>query len=70
MSIIGGKNFKSDKFKELGLKEMRFHDLRHFSLTLLIRAAHSTFNIYGHALMEEERKATELIGNLFNKTDK
>lgn len=71
---------KSKKFKTLGLKEIRFHDLRHSSLTFLSsqgmrakavqeRAGHAkigtTFDIYGHVLEKEENEAAEHVGKIF-----
>lgn len=75
---------KSDDFKTLGLEVIRFHDLRHSSLTYLSsrglrlkavqeRAGHSkmgtTFDIYGHALPEEDLEAATYSSDLFQKTD-
>ena len=68
--------------KENNLKHIRFHDLRHSHVTLLInakvpikviseRVGHSnvntTLNIYSHALKEMDQEASEKISNtLFN----
>jgi Site-specific recombinase XerD len=64
-----------------GIKYIRFHDLRHTSVTLLInkgihakiissRLGHSniktTMNIYGHALQSADRAAAEAFDTLFN----
>lgn len=71
---------ESDQFKELGLKKIRFHDLRHSSLTYLStkgirtkavqkRAGHArigtTFDIYGHTLIEEDREAASQFDEMF-----
>ncbi|MEH7236792.1 tyrosine-type recombinase/integrase [Bacillus sp. JJ1562] len=71
---------ESDQFKELGLKKIRFHDLRHSSLTFLSakgirakavqkRAGHArigtTFDIYGHTLIEEDREAASQFDEMF-----
>jgi integrase len=72
-----------DEFKELlakaGLPDMRFHDLRHTALSLMIdmgvaittvqqRAGHSkasvTTDIYGHAMSKSQEKAAEQIEEL------
>lgn len=75
---------ESDNFKALGLKKIRFHDLRHSSLTFLSRtglrakavqerAGHArigtTFDIYGHALPEEEQEAAGFIGGIFDNDE-
>ncbi len=77
-----GRFMESEKFKELGLKEIRFHDLRHSSLTYLStkgirpkavqkRAGHTrigtTFDIYGHMLIEEDQEAAAHFDDLFKK---
>lgn len=72
--------------KENGLKHIRFHDLRHSHVTLLIdakvpikviseRVGHSnintTLNIYSHALKEMDQEASDKISStLFNKDRK
>jgi len=72
-----------DEFKELlakaGLPDMRFHDLRHTALSLLMdmgiavttvqqRAGHSkasvTTDIYGHSMTRSQEKAAEQIEEL------
>jgi integrase len=72
-----------DEFKELlvkaGLPDMRFHDLRHTALSLLIemgiavttvqqRAGHSkasvTTDIYGHSMSKSQERAAEMIEEL------
>jgi integrase len=72
-----------DEFKELlekaGLPDMRFHDLRHTALSLLMdmgiavttvqqRAGHSkasvTTDIYGHSMSRSQEKAAEQIEEL------
>jgi len=72
-----------DEFKELlvkaGLPDMRFHDLRHTALSLLMdmgiavttvqqRAGHSkasvTTDIYGHSMSRSQEKAAEQIEKL------
>lgn len=78
-----GRFMQSDTFKELGLKRIRFHDLRHSSLTFLSstgirakavqkRAGHArigtTFDIYGHTLVEEDKEAASRFDELFKKT--
>lgn len=80
----------SKKFRlfleENGLKHIRFHDLRHSHVTLLIdakvpikviseRVGHSnintTLNIYSHALKEMDQEASDKISStLFNKDRK
>lgn len=70
----------SDRFKTLGLKRIRFHDLRHSSLTYLSsrglrpkavqeRAGHAridtTFDFYGHVLPEEDLEAANYMGEIF-----
>lgn len=80
----------SKKFKlfleENNLKHIRFHDLRHSHVTLLIdakvpikviseRVGHSnintTLNIYSHALKEMDQEASDKISDtLFNKEKK
>ena len=77
-----GRFMKSDQFENLGLKQIRFHDLRHSSLTYLSfkgirskviqeRAGHArigtTFDIYGHDLDEEQNEAANLLEKLFQK---
>ncbi|MEG1409863.1 MAG: site-specific integrase [Terrisporobacter sp.] len=72
--------------EENNLKHIRFHDLRHSHVTLLIdakvpikviseRVGHSnintTLNIYSHALKEMDQEASDKISNtLFNKERK
>lgn len=72
--------------KENNLKHIRFHDLRHSHVTLLIdakvpikviseRVGHSnintTLNIYSHALKEMDQEASDKISStLFNKDRK
>lgn len=72
--------------KENNLKHIRFHDLRHSHVTLLIdakvpikviseRVGHSnintTLNIYSHALKEMDQEASDKISDtLFNKDRK
>ncbi|MBM7679673.1 tyrosine-type recombinase/integrase [Gracilibacillus alcaliphilus] len=71
---------ESDKFKTLGLESIRFHDLRHSSLTFLSsrglrlkkvqdRAGHAkmgtTFDIYGHSLPEEDFEAAGYVEEMF-----
>lgn len=72
--------------KENNLKHIRFHDLRHSHVTLLInakvpikviseRVGHSnintTLNIYSHALKEMDQEASDKISDtLFNKRRK
>lgn len=75
---------KSEGFKSLGLEAIRFHDLRHSSLTYLSsrglrlkavqeRAGHAkmgtTFDIYGHTLPEEDIEAALYSSEIFQKTD-
>ncbi len=62
--------------REAGLPEIRFHDLRHTSISILLengtpintvqsRAGHSkasvTTNIYGHTLARSQQEAARLI---------
>lgn len=75
-----GRFMDSKEFKELELKRIRFHDLRHSSLTYLSargirpkavqkRAGHTrigtTFDIYGHMLIEEDKEAASHFDDLF-----
>lgn len=65
----------------LGLKEVRLHDLRHFTATQLIgagvdvrtvagRLGHSdpslTLRIYSHVIEERDRAAAAIIGQVLN----
>ncbi|MFC2948580.1 site-specific integrase [Virgibacillus sediminis] len=80
-----GRFMDSGEFKELGLKRIRFHDLRHTSLTYLSskglrskavqnRAGHSrittTFDIYGHGIDDDDQLAAAYIGEMFKKEAK
>ncbi|WP_010532471.1 tyrosine-type recombinase/integrase [Lentibacillus jeotgali] len=75
-----GRFMKSDQFNKLNLRHIRFHDLRHSSLTYLSekglrskavqnRAGHArittTFDIYGHGVESDEKIAAEFIGEMF-----
>lgn len=75
----------SERFKSIGLDTIRFHDLRHSSLTFISqmgarpklvqeRAGHArigtTFDIYGHALPEEDQEAASFIENMFPNQNK
>jgi integrase len=68
--------------KRVGLGSIRFHDLRHTCLTLLLDlstpphiaqaiAGHSnidvTMTIYAHAAMEEQIKALRSLGEAFGE---
>jgi len=72
------KEFK-ELLKKAGLPEMRFHDLRHTSISLMLemgtplntvqrRAGHSkasvTADIYGHAMVGSQNEAAEKIESL------
>lgn len=74
---------RSERFKSLGLKPIRFHDLRHSSLTYLSsrglrpkavqeRAGHTridtTFDFYGHVLPEENLEAVNYLSDIFENT--
>jgi integrase len=67
--------------QEAGLPEIRFHDLRHTSLSFLLengipvntlqsRAGHSkasvTTDIYGHTLARSQQEAARLIEQIIN----
>jgi len=67
---------------ELGLRRVRLHDLRHFTATRLIAAgidartvagrlghadASMTLRTYSHALVERDREAAEVMGNLLRR---
>ncbi|MFA1820601.1 tyrosine-type recombinase/integrase [Virgibacillus oceani] len=75
----------SKEFEDLGLKRIRFHDLRHTSLMYLSekglrskavqnRAGHArittTFGLYGHEVDSDEKIAADLIGEMFKQEAK
>ncbi|GAK12539.1 site-specific integrase [Geomicrobium sp. JCM 19039] len=70
--------------KKNQLPKVRFHDLRHISITFLIsqnlpmksissRARHSkigtTMDIYGHSIVEVDREAAQLFEQFFSKKE-
>ncbi|MCR4904207.1 MAG: site-specific integrase [Butyrivibrio sp.] len=76
------KNYNSQVADEYKLPDIRLHDLRHTSATLLLangtdietvskRLGHSktsvTLDVYGHALEEMDKKAAATLENIFYK---
>ncbi len=64
---------------QVGLDGMRLHDLRHFQATMLLRSgvpvknvsrrighrdAATTSNVYAHALVDVDREAADVVGDL------
>jgi integrase len=91
-AVDGSKPFRPDNVTgfftrvrdSLGLREVRLHDLRHFTATQLIgagvdvrtvagRLGHSdpsvTLRVYSHALEERDRAAADIMGRVLGATN-